>query len=232
MWYRVLGLIRLLFSYQVISNYSQPHGLQYARIPCLSPPPRISPSSCSLNQWCHPTISSSDILFFSAFIFSPASGSFPLSPLFTSGGQSTGVLAENYAFPDQFFYRRTWSQVVLAYDYKHSLCFILISLESTLLFWSPSLLGMFQGPSVPQLLAHCSSVFQWWWWSEAWEISLNPGSHISLGRLHNTCCSYKACVFHFKAITQHIYDKIVVNSWGALSLSMYIYIVWHIYVCI
>ena len=223
MLYRVLGLIRLLlFSRQVISNCSQPHGLQYARLPCLSPSPRISPSSCSLNQWCNPTISSSAILFSSAFNLFPVSGSFPLSPLFTSGGQSIGALAENHAFPDQFFYRRTWSQVVLASD-------VLSSLESTLLFSSPSLLGMFQGPSVPQLLAHCSSVFQWQWWSEAWEISLNPGSHTSLRRLHNTCCSHKACVFHFKAITQHIYDKIVVNSWAALSLSPYIFIYFDTY---
>ena len=104
-------------------------------------------------------------------------------------GQSIGALPENHAFPDQLFCRRAWSQIVLAYDYKCSLCFVLISLESTLLFWSPSLLGMFQAPPVPQLLAHCSSVFQRWWWSEAWEISLNPDSHTSLGRLHNTSWS-------------------------------------------
>ena len=49
----------LLFSHQAVSNSSGPHRLQHARLPCPSPPPRVCPSSCPLNRWCHLTISSS-----------------------------------------------------------------------------------------------------------------------------------------------------------------------------
>ena len=166
MWYRVLGLIRLLlFSRQVISNCSQPHGLQYARLPRLSPSPRICPSSYSLNQWGHPTISSFAILFSSAFNLFPVSGSFPLSPLFTLGGQSIGALAENHAFPDQFFYRRTWSQVLPAYDYKHSLfCLKLTSVYIVILISFPlrSVSGSFSTPAACSLFI-CFPVMMMVW---------------------------------------------------------------------
>ena len=52
-----------LFSRQVISDSLQPHGLQHTRLPCPSPSPGVCPSSCPLNWWCHPTISSSVIHF-------------------------------------------------------------------------------------------------------------------------------------------------------------------------
>ena len=54
-------------------------------LPCPSPSPGVHPSSCPLNQWCHPTISSSAALFSFRLQSSPASGSFPMSQLFTSG---------------------------------------------------------------------------------------------------------------------------------------------------
>ena len=66
----------LLFSHQVMSDSSQPHGLQHTRLPCPSPSPGICPSSCPLNQWCHPTISSSVTLFSSAFNLSKNQGFF------------------------------------------------------------------------------------------------------------------------------------------------------------
>ena len=68
-----------------------PHGLQHARPPCPSLSPRVCPSSCSLNQWCHPTISSSVTLFSCCPQSLPASGSFLISWLFTSGGQNIGL---------------------------------------------------------------------------------------------------------------------------------------------
>ena len=74
-------VVMLLFSCQVVSNSLRPHGLQHARLSCPSPSPQIFPSSCPLNQWCHPTISSSVTLFFCLQSF-PASGSFPMSQLF------------------------------------------------------------------------------------------------------------------------------------------------------
>ena len=67
-------------------------GLQHARLPCPSPTPRVYSNSCPSRQWCHPTISSSVILFSHPQSF-PASGSFQMSQFFTSGGQSIGVSA-------------------------------------------------------------------------------------------------------------------------------------------
>ena len=65
----------------------RPHGLQYARAPCLSPTPRVYSNSCPLSQWCHPTISSSVVPFFSHLQSFPASGSFQMSQFFASGSQ-------------------------------------------------------------------------------------------------------------------------------------------------
>ena len=79
--------------YSVMSDSSWPHGLQGTRPPCPSPLPRVYPNSCPLSQWCHPTISSSVVPFSSHLQSFPASGSFQMSQLFTSGGQSIGVLA-------------------------------------------------------------------------------------------------------------------------------------------
>ena len=53
------ALLLLLFSCQIMSDSLRPHGLQHARPPCPSPSPRVCPSSCPLNQWCHPATSSS-----------------------------------------------------------------------------------------------------------------------------------------------------------------------------
>ena len=78
----------LLFSQQVVSNSSQLHGLQHARLPCLSPSPGDCPSSCPLNRWCHPTISSSVVLFSFCLQSFPVLEYFPMSQLLASGGQS------------------------------------------------------------------------------------------------------------------------------------------------
>ena len=72
------------FSHSVMSDSLQPHGLQHSRPPCRSTTPIINSNSC---RWCHPTISSSIIPFSSRLLSFPASGSFPMSQFFTSGGQ-------------------------------------------------------------------------------------------------------------------------------------------------
>ena len=77
----------------VVSDSLQPYGLQHDRLPCPSPTPRACSNSCPLSRWCHPTISSSVIPFFSCLQYFPASGSFPMSQLFASGGWSIGVSA-------------------------------------------------------------------------------------------------------------------------------------------
>ena len=85
----VLEIFLLLFSCSVVSSSLQPYGLQQARLPCPSSSPRACSNSCPLSCWCHPTISSS-VVPFSCLQSFPASGSFPVSQLFTSGGQSIG----------------------------------------------------------------------------------------------------------------------------------------------
>ena len=76
-----------------------PHGLQHARLPCPSLSSRACPNLCPLSQWCHPTILSSVIPFSSCLQSFPASGSFPMSQFFASGGQSAGVSASASVFP-------------------------------------------------------------------------------------------------------------------------------------
>ena len=83
----------LLFSCQVVSNSLGPHGLQHARPPCPSPSPRICLSSCPLNWWCHPTISSSVTLFsFCLCIKRQKEGSLCLHPVSSGPWQKMEVV--------------------------------------------------------------------------------------------------------------------------------------------
>ena len=81
------------FSRTVMSNSLWPHELQHARPPCPSPTPRVYSNSCPSSQWCRPTISFSVIPFSSCLQSFPGSGSFQMSQLLASGGQSIGVSA-------------------------------------------------------------------------------------------------------------------------------------------
>ena len=87
------------FSHSVMSDSLQPHGRQHARLPCPSPTPGACSNSCSSSQWSNPTISSSVIPFSSCLQSFPASGSFPMSQFFASGGQNIGVSASASVFP-------------------------------------------------------------------------------------------------------------------------------------
>ena len=82
-----------------MSNSLRPHEQQHARPPCPLPTPGIHPNPCPLSQWCHPTISSSVLPFSSCPQSFPASGSFQMSQLFVSGGQSIGVSASTSVLP-------------------------------------------------------------------------------------------------------------------------------------
>ena len=82
-----------------MSDSLKPHGLQCARFPCPSLCPGVCSDSCPLSRWCHLTISSSATLFSFCLQSFPASGSFPMSQLFTSGGQSIGVSASASVLP-------------------------------------------------------------------------------------------------------------------------------------
>ena len=87
------------FSCSVVSDSLQPHEQQHARRPCLSPTPETYPNSCPLTLWWHPTISSPVVPFSSCLQSFPASGSFQMSQLFTSGGQRIGVSASTSVLP-------------------------------------------------------------------------------------------------------------------------------------
>ena len=93
------ALFSVQFSCSVMSDSLRPHGLQHTRPPCPSPTPGAYPNSRPSSQWCHPTISSSVIPFSSCLQSFPASGSFPMSQLFASGGQSIGVSASASVLP-------------------------------------------------------------------------------------------------------------------------------------
>ena len=87
------------FSHSVVSDSLRPHELQHARPPCPSPTPRVYANSCPSSRWCHPAISSSIVPFSSCPQSFPASGSFPISQLFASGGQSIRVSASASVLP-------------------------------------------------------------------------------------------------------------------------------------
>ena len=82
-----------------MSDSLQSHGLQHARLPCLSPTPGGCSNSCPLSWWCHPTISSYVVPFSSLLQSFPASGAFQMSQFFSSGGQSIGVSASASVLP-------------------------------------------------------------------------------------------------------------------------------------
>ena len=90
-WVRVRSLQSVSqFSHSVVSNSLRPHESQHARPPCPSPTPGVHSDSHPSSQWCHPAISSSVVPFSFCPQSLPASESFPMSQLFTWGGQSTG----------------------------------------------------------------------------------------------------------------------------------------------
>ena len=90
---RSLDFSSVQFSRSVVSDSLRPHELQHARPPCPSPTPRVHSDSCPLSQRCHPAISSSVNPFSSHLQSFPASVTFQMSWLFTSGGQCIGASA-------------------------------------------------------------------------------------------------------------------------------------------
>ena len=94
-----LFALLLLFNCSVMSDCLWTHGLQHAWLPCPSPSPRACSNPSPFNRWCHPTISSSVITLSSCLLSFPASGSFIISQLFISGGQSIGASAAASVLP-------------------------------------------------------------------------------------------------------------------------------------
>ena len=97
--YFTIWLGSVQFSRSVVSDSLRPHGLQHVRLPSPSPTPGVHSNSCPSSRWCHPATSSAVVPLSSCPQSLPASGSFPMSQLFTSGGQSIGVPASASVLP-------------------------------------------------------------------------------------------------------------------------------------
>ena len=97
----------LLINGSAVPDPLWPHGLQHTRLPCPSPSLRACSNSHPLNRWCHPTISSSVIPFFSRPQSVPGSGPFPVSWHITSGGQSIGISPSN-EYSELISFRIDW----------------------------------------------------------------------------------------------------------------------------
>ena len=97
-WLTLIYFPYLLFSCSVMSSSLWPHGLQHARLPCPSLSPRACSNSCPLSWWSTPTISSSVTAFSSCPQYFPASGSFQVSWLFTSGAKILELQLQRQSF--------------------------------------------------------------------------------------------------------------------------------------
>ena len=143
---RVTQTMLLLFSHPDMSDSLQPHGLQHSRPPCLSPSHRVWPSSYPLHQWCHPAISSSLALFSFCPQSFPASGTFSVSWLFTSGDQNTGASASTSVLP--LIFLPEYSRLISLKMYW----FYLLAVQGTLR-------SLLQHHSLKALIPWCSAFF-------------------------------------------------------------------------
>ena len=112
-WYVFLSdFSSVQFSCSVVSDSLRPHESQHARPPCPSPTPKVHPKPHPLSRWCHPTITSSVVPFSYCPQSFPASGSFQMSQLSASGGQSVGVSGFNISpsneHPGLISFRMDW----------------------------------------------------------------------------------------------------------------------------
>ena len=114
------------FSHSVLSDSLGPHGLQHARPPCPLPTPGACSDSRLSSWWCHPTISSSVISFcLQSF---PASGSFPMSQFFVSGGQTLGIPASPLVLlvnTQDWYSENQWKMMEALYFTVHCTCWLL-----------------------------------------------------------------------------------------------------------
>ena len=108
------------FSCSAMSDSLRPHESQHARPPCPSPTPRVHSNSCPSSRWCHPAISSSVVPFSFCLQSFPASESFPISQLFTSGGQIIGESASASVLPMNLFSHSVVSDSLWPHGLQHT----------------------------------------------------------------------------------------------------------------
>ena len=152
------GLFKFLLKYSwytklyvqsvTMSDSLRPHESQHARPPCPSPTPGVYSNSCPSSWWCHPAISSSVIPFSSCPQSLPASESFPMSQLFTRGGQSIGVTGIQYS-DEQFletYSIYSYHKILAIFPMLYSICFYLILHLIVYTSYCPSLYCPFSFP--------------------------------------------------------------------------------------
>ena len=131
------GLLLLLFSHSVMSNSLWPHGLQHARLPCPLPSPGACLNSCPLNQWCHPTISSTVTPFSSCLRSFPASGFFPSRwPKYWSFSFSISLSSE---YSGLIFFRIDWFDLLAVQGTSQASQFESINSSVLSLLYGPTL---------------------------------------------------------------------------------------------
>ena len=140
----IIVVVQLLSCFQLFEC----HGLYHARLPCPSLSHRVC--SCPLGQWCHPTISSSVAPFSSCLQSFPASGSFPMSWLFTSGGQSIGAsaLASVLLMTNQGWFPLAWTGLISLQSKGLSRVLLHHSLKTSILQCSAFFMVQLSHPSV------------------------------------------------------------------------------------
>ena len=107
LWLWDIAIQLLSFVWLFVTPWTAAHDAS-----CPSPSPGVRSNSCPLSRWCHPTISSSVAFFSSCFQSFPASGSFPMSQLFASGGQSIGASASVLPMNIQGWFPFRWTGLI------------------------------------------------------------------------------------------------------------------------
>ena len=157
-----------------MSDSLWPHGLQHDRPPCPSPTTGVYSNSCALSQWCHPTTSSSVILFSSCLQSFPASGSFSVNQFFTSIQFSSSVMSDSL-WPHVLQHT---GQVSLSFAISLSLLklkyFELVMPSNHLIFFYPLLLLPSIFPSISVFSSESVLHIRWpKYWSFSFSISLS-----------------------------------------------------------
>ena len=171
-FFQLFLLILLLFSRIVLSDSLRPHGLQHTRFLCPSLSPRVCSNSCPLSWWCYPTISFSITFFSSCPESFPASGSFPVSQLFASGGQSIRASASATVFPKniqgRFPLGLTWFDLFVVQGTLKSLVQHHNS-KASILQCSAFLIVQLSHPYMTtRKRNYCFRGFEWW--SDMWKV--------------------------------------------------------------
>ena len=136
-----------------MSDSLWPHELQHARPPCLPPTPGVYSNSCPLSWRCHPTISSSVIPFSSCLQSFPASGSFPMSQIFTSDGQRIGASASVLPVNTQDWFPLGWTGLISLLSKGLSRVFSISTIQNI----NFSVLSLFYRPTLTSVHDYCKN---------------------------------------------------------------------------